>query len=175
MVLSDPFNGTWTIDLAESKVWDHAQGRHVPDEVGEEVITLRIENGVQEYEVLYGDSPKFRMGYTAQYDAKEWADYAVREIISTSGDPKAETEAFKQRIKADSGEASRQLELGKTYALVRLVYIDEQTHYRIGRNPLTGGAPSVLSRRLAEDGQFYLTHLMDNTGTVFRIRKFVRA
>ncbi len=80
--MSCPFDGVWEIDLDRSLVWDDATQRHVRDEVGQERITLRIEGDVQDYEVLYGDGPKIRMGYTARYDDPQWVSYAVREVIS---------------------------------------------------------------------------------------------
>ena len=36
------FNGTWKIDIARSRKWDSTTGGYVPDEVGEEIITLKI-------------------------------------------------------------------------------------------------------------------------------------
>src|SRR5690606_26554859 len=141
---ADPYNGTWTISLDESSVWDPATKSYIPDEVGEEIITLRIEDDTQEYEVLYGDSPKFRMGYTARYDAAEWVDYSVREIVATTDDQEREIQAFRTKIRA-TGEASRQLELGKPYGLVRLVYVNPAMHYRISKNPL-GTGPSIILR-----------------------------
>ena len=86
--MSIDFNGTWTIDLETSTVWDAATQRQVPDRVGNEVITLRIENGVQDYEVLYGDSPTFRMGYTSRYDDPTWVPYMVREVECDAGYPR---------------------------------------------------------------------------------------
>ena len=66
--MSRDFNGVWTIDTERSVVWDIEKKQHVPDKVGYEVITLKIEDGVQDYEVLYGDGPTFRMGYVCKYD-----------------------------------------------------------------------------------------------------------
>ena len=173
--MKDVFNGTWTIDTAESWVWDDNLKKHVADEIGEEVITLRIEDGVQDYEVLYGDRPKIRIGYTAPYDGTEWVPYAVREIISEATDPQAELEKFKKRIKASGGERERQFEVGKSYGLVRLVYVDERTHYRVSRNPLDGRGQHIMLRRMAEDGQSYLATVLDVHGITYRIRRFVRA
>ena len=62
------FNGRWKIDLGRSRKWDPGTGTYIADAVGEEIITLRIENGVQDYEVLYGNDPVIRMGYTSRYD-----------------------------------------------------------------------------------------------------------
>ena len=173
--MKDPFHGIWTIDTAESFVWDDELRTHVPDEVGEEVITLRIDDGVQDYEVLYGDQPKIRIGYTAPYDGTEWVPYAVREIIPTGADPKAELEGFKRRIKASGGERERRFEVGKAYGLVRLVYVDDLTHYRVSRNPIDGKAQHIMLRRMAEDGESYVARVFDVNGIVHRIRKFVRA
>ena len=173
--MTDIFNGTWTIDTSESLVWDDALKKHVPDEIGEELITLRIEDGVQDYEVLYGDRPKIRIGYTAPYDGAEWVPYAVREIISTAEDPAAELADVQRRIKASGGERERRFEVGKPYGLVRLVYLDERTHYRVSRNPLDGKGQHIMLRRMAEDGRSYLATVLDVRGITHRIRKFVRA
>jgi hypothetical protein len=172
--MQDPFDGTWTIDIAQSSVWDDAQRMHVPDEVGEEVITLRIRDRIQDYEVLYGDRPKIRIGYTAPYDGKEWVHYTVREIVSSSADPASELQQFKQRIKASDGERERRFEVGKSYGLVRLVYVDERTHYRVSMSPLTGKAQHIMLRRMDEDGRSYIATVLDLNGIVHRIRRFVR-
>ena len=66
------FNGKWRIDIGRSKKWDSEAGIYVSDGVGEEIITLRIEDGVQDYEVRYGNDPVIRMGYTSRYDDREW-------------------------------------------------------------------------------------------------------
>lgn len=173
--MNDPFNGTWTIDLSESVVWDEVKKAHVPDEVGEEVITLSIRDGVQDYEVLYGDGPRIRIGYKAAYDGLEWVDYAVREIIAKSADAASEIAAFKRRIKASGGDRERSFEVGKSYGQVRLIYVDPRTHYRVSRNPSDGLGQSIMLRRMAEDGKSYLATVLDVHGLVYRRRKFLRA
>ena len=110
--MSSLYNGTWEIDLGQSLVWDDAARKHVRDEVGQELITLRINGDVQDYEVLYGDRPRIRMGYTARYDDTQWVSYAVREVISDAADVAQEVSAFKQRIKADQGDRDRSFEVG---------------------------------------------------------------
>src|SRR4051794_3663716 len=115
------FNGTWKIDVARSKKWNAAMNAYVADEVGDEIITLNIDNGVQDYEVLYGKDPVIRMGYISRYDAPDWVPYAVREIISEPGRDQAQAvAAFRQRIGAGAGEGSnaRTFQVGKPYALV---------------------------------------------------------
>ena len=171
--MSELFNGTWTIDLDASTVWDDTLRRHVKDDVGQEIITMHTADGVQDYEVLYGDDPRIRMGYTARFDDPQWVSYGVREIISSSNEADAVSE-FKRRIKASDGERARDFVVGKSYGIVRLVYVDERTHYRVSRNPADGKAQSIMLRRLAEDGRSYLATVLDVNGIVYRVRKFVR-
>jgi len=172
--MSELFNGTWAIDLDASTVWDDAQCRHVKDDVGEEIITLRTHDGVQDYEVLYGDNPRIRMGYTARLDDPQWVQYEVREIISTTADTDAAIADFKRRIKANDGERERHFEVGKSYGIVRIIYVDERTHYRVCKSPTDDKAQVIMLRRLAEDGQSYLSTVLDVNGIVYRVRKFVR-
>jgi hypothetical protein len=168
------FNGTWKIDLENARKWDTATKAYIPDAVGEEVIAIRVEDGVQNYEVLYGDDPVIRMGYTARFDAPEWVPYAVREIVTPPGiDQATAVAAFRQRIGANEASNARNFQVGKPYGLVRLVYVDERTHYRIGKAE-DGSPQNVLLRRLAEDGRSYMTSLLDAEGVVSRIRPFIR-
>jgi hypothetical protein len=172
--MSSLFNGTWEIDLDQSLVWDDDAKKHVKDEVGQEIITLRITGDVQDYEVLYGNGPQIRMGYTARYDDTEWVSYAVREVISDAADVEREVNEFKQRIKAAGGERDRSFEVGTSYGLIRLVSVDPYTHYRVSKTPKDGSAQSVMLRRMAKDEQSYLATVLDVHGIVYRIRRFVR-
>jgi hypothetical protein len=169
------FNGTWKIDIARSRKWDPAANAYVADEVGEEIITLRIGNGVQDYEVLYGNDPVIRMGYTSRHDDPTWVPYAVREIITPDGkDQASAVAAFRDRIGANDGPNARNFRVGQPYGLVRTVYVDERTHYRIAK--AESGAPqNVMLRRMAEDGQSYVATVLDADGVVSRVRRFVRA
>jgi hypothetical protein len=172
--MSELFNGRWELDTAHALVWDVEQGKYLPDEVGSEIITISVKDGVQDYEVLYGDNPTARMGYTATYDSPEWVPYVVREIIGVSAeDEEAAVEQFRRRIRADSGSGQRQIRVGQNYGLVRLVLIDDRTHYRISKQP-DGSPQAALLRRLSEDGSSYMTSLLDPNGVVYRIRPFLR-
>ncbi|QIZ38020.1 hypothetical protein [Saccharopolyspora sp. ASAGF58] len=173
--MSELFNGRWRIDAARSLVWDDATKEHVPDLVGDEIITLRVDRGVQDYEVLYGDSPVIRMGYTSRYDDPTWVPYLVRSIENTAERTDEEAVAeFKARIHAAQGERERHFVVGKPYGLVRTVYVDERSHYRVSKDPNTNRAQSVMLRRMAEDGDLYVSTVMDLDGVPFRIRTFVR-
>jgi len=172
--MASPFEGEWRIDLGRSVVWDADAATYVPDEVGEELITLRIDGDVQDYEVRYGDDPVVRMGYESRYDDSEWVPYLVREVSGSSDDVDGAVAEMKRRLKADSGAAERHFEVGRAYGLVRTVFVDDRTHYRISKSPEDGSAQSVMMRRLGPDGDSYLASVLDTEGIVFRTRWFVR-
>lgn len=173
--MESAFNGTWRVDPERSAVWDAASGGYVADEIGKEVIRMRVEGDIQDYEVEYGADPVVRMGYKCRYDHPEWVPYMVREVRSSSDDVAAEIAAMKRRIKADTGRHERHFEVGRPYGLVRTLFVDERTHYRISKDPDDGSAQSVMMRRLAEDGDSYVATVLDTDGIVFRKRLFVRA
>jgi hypothetical protein len=169
------FNGKWKIDLDRSSKWDFATKSYIPDAVGEEIITLAIKDGIQDYEVLYGDDPVIRMGYTSRYDDATWVPYAVREIITDPDrDQAAAVAAFRDKVGANAGPNARRFEVGKPYGLVRTLYVDERTHYRISKSE-DGLPQNVMLRRMAENGEYYVSTLLDAEGVVHRIRTFIRA
>jgi hypothetical protein len=172
--MSSVFDGTWQIDLAQSLVWDDRSRTHIRDEVGQEIITLRTTGDIQDYEVLYGDRPQIRMGYSARFDDTQWVSYAVREVIFDTTDIAREIDGFKQRIKAAGGDRDRSFEVGTSYGLIRLISVDAHTHYRVSKNPKDGAAQSIMLRRMAPDERSYLATVLDVHGIVYRIRRFVR-
>jgi hypothetical protein len=169
------FNGTWKIDFPGSKKWDFSTKSYIADVVGEEIIIMKIQDSVQNYEVLYGDDPVIRMGYTSRYDDPTWVPYAVREIIIAPGRDQADAVAsFREKIGATEGPNARRFEVGKPYGLVRTLYVDERTHYRISKAE-DGSPQNVMLRRMATDGRQYVATLLDAEGIVHRVRTFIRA
>lgn len=172
--MEDLFNGVWGIDVAGSSVWDETSQRYVADEVGEELIRMQTVDRVQDYEVLYGDSPTIRIGYTGRYDDPEWVRYEVREIIAAPGRPVEEQIAeFKQRVQA-TGSRDRNLVVGECYGEVRMIHVDERNQYRLSRSPRDGTPQTMMLRAMEPDGNAYLASVMGPDGVVFRIRRFVR-
>ncbi|KAK6380431.1 hypothetical protein LTS17_005621 [Exophiala oligosperma] len=143
----DPFQGTWNVDLTskESRIWDAEKETYVADNIGSEITKMKIENGVQEYEVLYGQNPTLRMGYTSRYDSTDWAPYTVRGI---EGVPEQDQERaaieFRERTKSPYPFA-----IGKPIQYVRTIKVDERTHYRISKD-VNGQADFILMRRMDE-------------------------
>ncbi len=162
------FEGDWKIDLAQSRVLDPDTGTLVPDQIGQELITIRIDGDVQTYEVLLGDAPTIRMGYTSRYDSTEWTPYSVRDIIGAAN--KQDMDEFMQRTRQRKAE----LNVGDIYGMVRTVYVDERTHYRISKDAQTGQSEYVMIRHLDEDGQSYKATVVRNTGETAIVRRFIR-
>lgn len=173
--MGEIFDGTWTLDIGASAVWDDETRKHVHDDVGQEIITIRTDGAVQDYEVIYGDRPCIRMGYTARFDDPAWSQYEVREITGSGADTEAQLADFKRRIKASEGERERHFVKGQSYGVVRLVYVDDLTHYRVSKSPQDGKAQSMMLRRMAPDGQSYVATVIDLHGIPYRIRKFLRS
>lgn len=165
--MTNSFVGNWKIDVGQSKVWDYGNGCYVPDEIGEELISIRIDGDIQNYEVLLGDRPTIRMGYTSRYDDSEWVPYSVREII---GIPDAGMDEFIEKTR----QRKTSFSVGDVYGLIRLIYADERTHYRISKDAKTGISEYVMLRRLDEDGQAYTAYVFQNDGVISIIRRFVR-
>ena len=164
------FEGSWKIDAARSKVWDYARGCYADDEVGDERIRIRLDGDVQDYEVLLGDDPTIRMGYTSRYDDPTWVNYTVREVISATGDDSdAAVNGFVVRIKS----RVKSYKVGEIYGRVRSVYVDERTHYRVSK-AADGAAEYIMMRRLAGDGQSYVASVLAVDGIINRVRTFVR-
>lgn len=172
--MSELFNGTWAIDVSASSRFDADRAEYVPDEIGEEVIRLRVTGDEQDYEVLYGDRPTIRMGYTSRYDSAEWVRYEVREITNADGNVDEAVQALRRRIGADRGTSYREFRVGECYALVRTITVDERTHYRVAKYADSGRPQNMMLRRLSEDGQSYLASVLDVDGVVNRRRLFRR-
>jgi hypothetical protein len=168
--MTTPFIGTWRIDVEGSKVWDYATKTWLPEGAGEEIIRIGGDDEVQDYEVLYGDRPVVRMGYTSRFDDTTWVPYTIRGV---EGVPEEEIDdallEFQERVR--SMVAFR---IGGIYGLVRSVLVDERTHYRLSKNAETGEAEYSMLRRMEPDGQAYLATVLRVDGVVSRVRRFVR-
>jgi hypothetical protein len=169
-MMANSFQGNWQIDVAQSRIWDYETARYVPDEIGEELIRIRIDDGIQDYEVLLGDHPTIRMGYTSRYDAAEWVPYGVREI---RGVPNGRSEQVLTDFVKRTRQRATTFRVGAIYGLVRTAYVDERTHYRFSKDA-DGLAEYVMMRRLAEDGQSFVSTVLRVDGTVSIVRRFVR-
>jgi hypothetical protein len=170
-IMADPFHGTWKIDLTskDSRTWDANREAYVADSIGSEITTLNIKDGVQEYEVLYGEDPTLRMGYTCAYDSHEWVPYTVRGI---EGVPEHEQEQAAIRFR-ERTQSPYPFAIGKPIQFVRTIKVDERTHYRISK-AVDGNADFILMRRMDESKDSYIATLIDVSGRILIVRRFQR-
>jgi hypothetical protein len=169
--MAHTFDGHWKVDIAQSRIWDYQNGGYIPDPVGAELIRIRIDGDVQDYEVLLGEQPTIRMGYTSRYDDAQWVPYTVREIRGISNEPSDQVLAdFVKR----THQRAKSFSVGDVYGLVRVIYVDDRTHYRVSKDAKGGLAEYVMLRRLAEDGQSYTSSVLRVDGIVSTIRRFTR-
>lgn len=166
--MSISFEGKWQIDLSASQIWDAATNSYIPDQIGQELITITMDGDVQTYDVLLGDRPTIHMGYTSRFDSTEWVPYRVHEIIGAADDE--DIAAFVSRTR----QRKTDFKVGDIYGMVRTIYVDDRTHYRLSKDATTGAAEYIMLRRLAEDGQSYNASVFRVDGTVAIKRRFIR-
>jgi len=162
------FEGDWEIDLTASEVWDPATRGFIPDQIGQELISIRLDGDVQTYEVLLGDRPTIRMGYTSRYDSTDWVPYSVREIVGADEDHAIDQ--FIERTK----QRKTDFKVGDIYGMVRTIFVDERTHYRLSKDAATGDAEYIMLRRLDDDGQSYRATVFRVDGQISIRRRFIR-
>ncbi len=168
--MEQSFSGNWQIDLSQSKVWDYQSGAYIPDAIGDERIRIDLIDDVQTYEVLLGDAPTIRISYTSRYDSPEWVPYSVRDITNfKTGDQSKELEDFVLR----THQRRKSFRVGDIYGMVRTVYVDKSTHYRISRD-VDGKAEYAMMRKLDKTGASYTSYVFRTDGIVSTIRRFIR-
>lgn len=156
------WTGVWRIDLDDprSRVWDPITQTHIPDPIGDEVITLREDGDTMTVDVEYGTSPTVHLHHSSVFDDPEWSPYTP---LSKTGEP-------------DDGEANWASEFvaGQPFSYVRLARISDRVHVRLMKT-LDGEARAVLTRVLADDGQSYTAAVLDPiSGQIKQFRVFIR-
>lgn len=133
----DPFAGKWQINLAKTV-------QFTGDKPRVENITIKVENGVQDYKNEYATSPSAPhiQGYESKYNEPKWAPYM-------------------------------NYATGKPLMHVMTIKVDDRTHYRVVKR-LDGTAGGVMMRRLSEDGKSYYATDLDTNGKTNYIRVFER-
>lgn len=134
---TDPFVGTWKINLEKTTQFTGQKPSY-------EVITIKVENGVQDYkvEIADGGGPRRKMGYESKYNEIKWVPY----MNYTAGTKNMD---------------------------IMTIKIDERTHYRVIRRN-DGTAGGIMMRRMAEDGKSYASTDLDVNGKTNYIRVFER-
>jgi hypothetical protein len=165
--VTDPYNGSWSIDLEQSRVWDQANQAWVsPDPIGREDLTFFIDGDIHDYTNTVGLNPTHHLAYTARWNG-DWVPYMVRKIEGKPL-PTGEGEHPEMDLNIPTLAPNRPL------AYVKLIKVSESFHYRISRSP-DGKLPQyVMSRQLSPGGDSFTSHLMGQSGDVTIVRVFDR-
>ncbi len=133
----DPFAGKWRINLDKTVQFTGSKPR-VED------ITIKVENGVQDYKNEYSTSQAAPhvQGYESKYNEPKWVPYM-------------------------------NYATGKPLMHVMTIKVDDRTHYRVIKR-LDGTAGGVMMRRLSADGRSYSSIDLDINGKTNYIRVFDR-
>lgn len=149
------FDGCWELDPRVGRLWDQELGAYVADEIGSERIEISTRDGIQRYRVEYGTEPTLVMGYSTLLDSPHWSPYEVLEARGGRG-------------------STGDLAPGDLFGLVRTVYVDRLTHYRLSKSAATGAAEYVMLRRLEQGGGRFTSTVLDSSGRITIVRHFRR-
>ncbi|KAA8877306.1 hypothetical protein F3087_44845 [Nocardia colli] len=160
-----PFDGSWQLNLSESRIWDGSAQKWISDPVGREDLTFVFDGDQHEYTNSIGVSPKYRCTYQAQWDG-DWAPYICRAIeASAEHDPGQSTHRVDLNLPS--------LRVGDTFAYVKLIKVNDRFHYRISR-AVDGTAQYVMSRQMLPGDRSFSTALMSAAGVLSIVRVFDR-
>ena len=141
---ADPFNGTWTLNVAKSTArWQgHPQPKVAePQPQSYELITMMVTNDSVDYKVEYARANERhkKANYTAKYNDARWQDI--------------------------HGEADGPL------STLTLVKTNERSHYWVTRSK-DGQFAGVVVRQMAEDGKSFISVGLSGDGYVQYVRVF---
>ena len=165
--MSSPFNGTWKIALAKSRVWDAEKNSWIsPDPIGIEEVTIFVTDELYDQVITAGVNPTMHLTYTAFWGG-EWVPFMLRSLEYPA-------ENLPEPPKTDVG-LKVTLEAGKPIAYVKMILINDRFHYRITRG-VDGHSPGyVMSRRMHEGDNSYTATVLSPGGAVVFERHFDRA
>lgn len=166
--MSEPFNGSWKINLDKSRVWDTDNQRWVSsDPIGREDLTFHIDGDVYDQTIVVGTNPIHHMGYSCRFDG-DWVPYMCRKIeipedVPPTAHPRMELGPYTP------------FEVNKPTAWIKMIKISPMFHYRISRNIDWTNPGYVMSRRMNADEASFESTVMSPGGEVVIVRLFERA
>lgn len=149
------FEGVWEMDPNKSKRWDSEAGKWVPEPWVSNTITMQHFGNVMAYWHKNEAAPGIfsYMGYQCAYNQADWVPYILDRVEGDLSTP----EGQKTWVAANGFRA------GKPVGMIKHIYIDRRTHYR-----LSSGMDGVMNysalRRLSDDGQAWVSHVYDPEG-----------
>lgn len=165
--MSSPFNGSWSIDLDRSRVWDADNQTWVcPDPIGREDLVFYIDDQIYDQTISVGTDPTYHMGYTCRWNG-DWAPYMCRSIEH----PASPTGTAHPRM--DLGPAVP-FAPGQPTAWIKMVKVSDTFHYRISINVDRVSPGYVMSRQMEPSGDAFKSTVMSPAGEVVIVRYFKR-
>jgi hypothetical protein len=166
--MTQPFTGSWSINLDKSRVWDTDNERWVsPDPIGREDLTLYTDDEIYDQTISVGLAPTYHMGYTARWNG-DWVPYMCRRVETP---PTTTGHAGHPRMELGP---SHQFEENAPTAWIKMVKVSDTFHYRISKD-VDGTSPGyVMSRRLESSGDSFQSTVLSPAGDVVIVRVFER-
>ena|ERR1700712_1155086 len=166
--MTEPFNGSWRINLEKSRVWDTDNQKWVsPDPIGREDLTFFITDEIYDQTIAVGINPVFHMGYTARWDG-DWVPYMCRRVeipdaVAPTGHPRMELGPQTPMVP------------NQPTAYIKMIKISNVFHYRISRNVDWTNPGYVMSRSMNADEMSFQSTVLSPGGEAVIVRVFERA
>ncbi|WP_411341194.1 hypothetical protein V6U71_04920 [Sphingopyxis sp. J-6] len=149
------FDGIWEMDTERSKIWSYETDQWVPEPWLSQTISMQHFGNVMAYTHKNESQPGIfaYMGYQCAYDQADWVPYVLDRVEGDLSTPEGqntwiEINGFKP---------------GLAVGLVKQIYIDERSHYRLSLD-MNGVMNYTMLRRLSEDGSRMVSHVYDPEG-----------
>jgi hypothetical protein len=165
--VAEPFNGSWSINLEKSRVWDTDNQTWVsPDPIGREDLTFFIDGDTYDQTIVVGTNPIHHMSYSAKWDG-DWVPYMCRRIeipedVAPTPHPRMELGPYTP------------FEPNKPTAWIKMIKISSTFHYRISRNVDWTNPGYVMSRSMNPDEMSFRSTVLSPGGEAVIVRIFER-
>lgn len=159
------FEGVWEMDTTKSKIWNYETNEWVPEPWVSQTITMQHFGNVMAYWHKNEAAPGIfsYMGYQCAYNQAEWVPYILDRVEGDLSTP----EGQKTWVEIHKYQA------GKAVGLVKQIYIDERSHYRLSLD-MDGVMNYTMLRRLSIDGQMMVSHVYDPEGQPMIQKHFIK-
>lgn len=165
--MAEPFNGSWSIDLDRSRVWDADNQTWVsPDPIGREDLTFFTDGDTYDQTISVGTNPTFHMGYSCTWGG-DWVPYMCRRIEQ----PETPTDVKHPRM--DLGPQT-EFATNQPTAWIRMIKVSDTFHYRISINVDRTSPGYVMSRSMEPGNDSFRSTVMSPGGDVVIVRYFKR-
>ena len=160
------FEGVWEMDTTKSKIWDYDAGKWIPEPWLSQTITMQHFGNVMAY--WHKNEPAADifsyMGYQCAYNQADWVPYVLDRVEGDLSTP----EGQKTWVEIHG------YKMGKAVGMVKQIYIDPRSHYRLSLD-MDGAMNYTMLRRLSADGKTMVSHVYDPEGHPMIRKHFIKA